>query len=269
MQAAPLSRHTEVNPMKYRKINRLAYRSAQVVALVCPHELKRALVQVLRQRDPEMAIVESKSGPGTWQKISLPNCVDGFEDLTFLFWNTPMNRGLIRMDFDEAAALFGLVRSKSLRRGVEIGRYTGGSTLLLSAALPEGGLLTSVDIAPRNDEALIEALSKVGARERVILETGDANAVDVDGPLDFVFIDGDHSYQGAKQDHLRWGRKVRKGGYVVHHDMARSRPFASEWPELKQLRADILLNQGNELKLWKEVGSLTMFERTADSWTVF
>jgi hypothetical protein len=39
-----------------------------------------------------------------------------------------------------------------------------------------------------------------------------------DGSLDFVFIDGDHSFDGCVLDLIQWVPKVRKGGMVAVHD---------------------------------------------------
>jgi predicted O-methyltransferase YrrM len=39
-----------------------------------------------------------------------------------------------------------------------------------------------------------------------------------DGSLDFVYIDGDHSYDMVMLDIILWGRKVRKGGIISGHD---------------------------------------------------
>jgi predicted O-methyltransferase YrrM len=39
-------------------------------------------------------------------------------------------------------------------------------------------------------------------------------------PLDFLFIDGDHSYEGVKQDFEMYSPLVRKGGLVAFHDVA-------------------------------------------------
>jgi len=36
--------------------------------------------------------------------------------------------------------------------------------------------------------------------------------------LDFVYIDGDHSYEMVKKDILSWTPKVKKGGLVIGHD---------------------------------------------------
>ena len=38
------------------------------------------------------------------------------------------------------------------------------------------------------------------------------------GSLDFVFIDGDHSYEGNSKDIKLWLPKVKKGGFISGHD---------------------------------------------------
>lgn len=39
-----------------------------------------------------------------------------------------------------------------------------------------------------------------------------------DGSLDFVYIDGDHSFKHVAQDIYNWNYKIRKGGCVAGHD---------------------------------------------------
>lgn len=39
-----------------------------------------------------------------------------------------------------------------------------------------------------------------------------------DNSLDFVFVDGDHSYEGVKLDCILWMPKIRKGGIICGHD---------------------------------------------------
>lgn len=46
----------------------------------------------------------------------------------------------------------------------------------------------------------------------------DAARFIVDGSLDLVFIDADHSYESCKEDILVWLPKVRKGGVICGHD---------------------------------------------------
>ena len=40
--------------------------------------------------------------------------------------------------------------------------------------------------------------------------------------IDFLFIDGDHRYEGVKQDFEMYSSLVRSGGYVGFHDIVAS-----------------------------------------------
>jgi hypothetical protein len=48
-----------------------------------------------------------------------------------------------------------------------------------------------------------------------------------DGSLDFVYIDGDHSFPYIAQDIYEWSKKVRVGGMVSGHDYFNTPPHAS------------------------------------------
>lgn len=58
---------------------------------------------------------------------------------------------------------------------------------------------------------------------------GDANMVAKlwEKPIDLLFIDGDHSYEGVKQDTLAWEPKVIKGGTILFHDY--DHPETKKW----------------------------------------
>lgn len=57
-------------------------------------------------------------------------------------------------------------------------------------------------------------------RRAVVLKMSSSEAVEQfdDASLDFVFLDGDHSYEGLKQDIELWLPKVKPGGYLCGHD---------------------------------------------------
>lgn len=57
-------------------------------------------------------------------------------------------------------------------------------------------------------------------------------------PLDFAFIDGDHTYEGVKADFNRFGPLVRPGGLIAFHDIVPRTDGANIhvdrlWSELK------------------------------------
>lgn len=44
--------------------------------------------------------------------------------------------------------------------------------------------------------------------------------------MDYLFIDGDHTYEGVKHDFEMYAPLVRKGGVVALHDIVVHRPEA-------------------------------------------
>ncbi len=61
--------------------------------------------------------------------------------------------------------------------------------------------------------------SRTGARNLVFIR-GLSHEVGrtFDLPIDFLFIDADHSYEAMKADWKEWFPKVKRGGYVALHD---------------------------------------------------
>jgi predicted O-methyltransferase YrrM len=154
-----------------------------------------------------------------------PGAITGFEDLTFLFSSTILAHGVASLRLDEAAYLYRLVRGEQPQVVVELGRYRGGSTLLLAAAL-EHGVLHSYDIETRQgrpgadlDRDLMAALDRFDLSDRVRLHVEDSQtAAPIESHVDVLFIDGDHSESGVRADFARWAPLVRVGGHVLFHD---------------------------------------------------
>jgi predicted O-methyltransferase YrrM len=149
----------------------------------------------------------------------------GFEHLAWLFTNDHRNRGICRLDFDEAALLYRMV---TLTDGpiLEIGRRFAGSTVLLAEASGgESGTrrLVSIDNNPAHDAYAERYLSKAGIRERVDLRIADSRVpLDPSERFGLIFIDGDHSYEGVLADTVaHWSSLDPMGdapAIVVYHD---------------------------------------------------
>src|SRR3954453_6894877 len=151
-----------------------------------------------------------------------PESVHGFEDLAFLFSSNQLNHGVASLQFDEAALLYRLARDATSGPFAEIGRFKGGSTIVFATALPDGSELWSYDFhvalrpdmpGPELDAELRAALERYGLDHKVRLIVADSRTADPPpGELALLFVDGDHSYAGAKADFDRWSELVAPGG---------------------------------------------------------
>src|SRR5256714_2473977 len=151
-----------------------------------------------------------------------PAEVRGFEDLAFLFSSNQLNHGVASLQIDEAALLFRLARDVEQGPVAEIGRFKGGSTMVFASALPPGVELWSYDFhvalrpdmpGPELDAELQAALERYGLEGKVHLLVADSRTAEPPpGELELLFIDGDHSYEGARTDFDRWSSFVRSGG---------------------------------------------------------
>ena len=65
-----------------------------------------------------------------------------------------------------------------------------------------------------------QCLKRMKGRNFELFEGFSEDAVNKveDNSLDFVYLDGDHSYDFVMQDMIIWGRKIRKGGIISGHD---------------------------------------------------
>ena len=124
-----------------------------------------------------------------------------------------------------------LVEKHGLKHGVEIGCSKGNFLRGLLNRCKKVHL-TSIDpwvaIPGEEYEHYPHEENYERARQRsesyfgrsVLIRDTSANAVGLfdDESLDFVFIDGAHTYEGCKLDIELWTPKVKIGGFVTGHD---------------------------------------------------
>ena len=72
----------------------------------------------------------------------------------------------------------------------------------------------------RQDKIYTAALERLANYPITIVKRPSLDVVDSipDKSLDFVFIDGDHHFDAAVMDIIKWAPKVRSGGIVAVHD---------------------------------------------------
>ncbi|WP_425410243.1 class I SAM-dependent methyltransferase [Hyphococcus sp.] len=137
---------------------------------------------------------------------------------------TEAPREFIRLDPWEAEYLF--IFAASARKGiVETGRFHGGSTFVMACA-NDSAPIHSIDLAPQDDARLLDVMNNAGVGENVHLIVGDSRKTRYDqiGAFDFLFIDGDHSYEGCTDDLNNWFPLLAPGGHVLLHDSYYGQP---------------------------------------------
>lgn len=132
----------------------------------------------------------------------------GFEHLSWLFTCETANRGICRLNFDEAALLYRAVTNTEGDM-LEIGRRFGGSTVLMLEA--SGGqrgqrMLTSIDFDPSHHPQVGAYFEGECIARRLDLKVCDSRIPLKDRSFGLLFVDGDHSYEGVRADvAAHWG----------------------------------------------------------------
>jgi predicted O-methyltransferase YrrM len=153
---------------------------------------------------------------------------------------------------DEADFFFDFVEKTQPRTYAEIGVRHGWSLYVVASLLKPPATLIAVDLPavyPWGDEGSEKVLHKVvdharglghevhciigNSRDQIVIQK-----VTNLGPIDLLFIDGDHKYEGVKADWEKYSPQV--SGHVVFHDI---RPPHKE-DKAKQIEVD---------RLWAEL----------------
>jgi cephalosporin hydroxylase len=133
----------------------------------------------------------------------------------------------------ELTALGEILAARRPECALEIGTARGGTLLFLCRLASPQATNVSVDLGGygRTRARLYRRFAR--RRQRLQLLQGDSHTREMLGrveavlggrTLDYLFIDGDHSYPGVKCDFEMYGPMVRKGGLIAFHDIVEGRP---------------------------------------------
>ena len=153
----------------------------------------------------------------------------------------PDDPHIIRMTYGEAQ-LLGKYCKRATKGILEIGRFFGGSTYFIVASSPENIPVLSVDLknhikiyknkkdVPQSNKCqtlkkaytsnrykkVVNYINEVQKDKKLTLLNIDSKDLDLKEDYDVVFIDGDHSYGGVKNDVEKVLRPSTK--YIILHD---------------------------------------------------
>jgi len=154
----------------------------------------------------------------------------------------------------------------------EIGVFHGVTTCRLRQSMNHDGVLYAVDPYPR--QRLGFSSQRIIARHEVsrikvgtvkwIRTTGVSASEEIYAKrlrlFDFVFIDGDHSYEGLKADWEGWKKLMTPGGIIALHD-SRSTPtrFIDDWGSVRFTRE--VIERDADFHVVETTDSLTVLKR--------
>lgn len=127
---------------------------------------------------------------------------------------------------------------------LEIGVAKGGTSMCFSKVCERLVSVDIVDFEPLDNQTFIRRNSHDPATIAKVAKALDGHVVDL------LFIDGEHSYNGVKQDYEMYSPLVRSGGLIAFHDIAKS-----EYHDIKNCLV---------YKLWQELKTNTSIEIQVD-----
>ena len=188
-----------------------------------------------------------------------------FSELLWLFNSTRDTRDIIRLDLREAGLLYKYAKQTWIEpkklfhhtgKGntiLEIGRYWGGSTVLLTMATHNSDVnVVSVDVVEGcHDPDVDDWLNDYEEKKRIDIRVDNSWAME-NMPLAMLFVDGDHSYEGVKRDFIHHWNYLH--GDCLAHDYGDptcpgGTQFIDEW--INDGYADVIEQVGTMVALKK------------------
>jgi len=190
--------------------------------------------------------------------------------LHFLFWKMGLAAADTQTTEAERAALARY--ASDTRRLVEIGVWHGVTTTILRRVMAANAVLFAVDpFSPGQLGFSVQRLIAHGEVNRQDkgtvrwLETTGVDAANVlraagEDPIDFIFIDGDHSYEGLKGDWEAWRPLIARGGIVALHDSRSTATRSIDGAGSVRFTAEVIKNDP-DFCVADEIDSLTVLRR--------
>jgi caffeoyl-CoA O-methyltransferase len=129
----------------------------------------------------------------------------------------------MQVSHDEGQLLTMLARLAGARRAVEVGVFTGYSSICIARGMPDDGHLLACDVSEKWTSIARRYWKRAGLAERIELRIGPAldtlRALPAEPVLDLAFIDADKGNYPLYYEELV--RRLRPGGLIILDNVLR------------------------------------------------
>lgn len=137
-----------------------------------------------------------------------------------------------------------LVQISRAERILEIGTFTGYSSICMAYGLPDCGHIDTLEMNDELADLITEGFRRAGVSDKITLHIGDAIEIldKIEGEFDLVFIDADkREYSDYYQLVID---KLRPGGIILADDVLwDGKLFQEKIPEDKQTQGIVRFNE--------------------------
>ena len=161
---------------------------------------------------------------------------------------------------------------------LEIGTYKGGTLYLFTRFLNPQRIIT-IDLPDAYPPEKIKFFRLFGPDKELYFLRSNSHSIETvnrvsyilkSDKIDFLFIDGDHSYKGVKLDFEMYRKFVRKGGIIAFHDIAHPKlgvirfwnEIKYKYPSKEIIASDIEMlryaRRPSEMQGWGGIGILCL-----------
>lgn len=211
------------------------------------------------------------------RKIDKEYTLDKLVDFTYTFFYGLIRPLQIRYELSE---LLKILDKKKPKYILEIGTAYGGTLFLFTRVVSDNATIISIDLPGGSygggyskariplykefalKDQQIHLIRKNSHKEETLEEIKDILA---GNKLDFLFIDGDHTYEGIKRDFELYSSLVKKNGTIALHDIVKTDIKGCEvsrfWNEIKSKCENIEIAKDWKQN-WAGIGIITLTQAT-------
>jgi len=139
----------------------------------------------------------------------------------------------MRESNEELNEICDFMKNDNINNIVEIGSYQGESTIIFSEYFKNSKVF-AVDFWTNHYDDRELSINRFNMTDieknfdtitkdysniiKIKMESKNFSNIIADKSIDFIYIDGDHTYNGIYNDILNWKTKIKNGGFIGGHD---------------------------------------------------